>query len=88
MIKTKEETVGVKLNVKNYISEQFIKNDKIEINDETELLKLGIIDSLSMMTLIMFIEKNYGLDFYEIEINRDDFQNLLTIESLIVKNIK
>ncbi|WP_178989426.1 acyl carrier protein [Winogradskyella schleiferi] len=46
----------------NYIKNQLIvSNEAIDINEEDDLLGSGLVDSLGMMKLISFIEKEYEL---------------------------
>ena len=58
-----------------------------EITYETPLLESGIIDSLSMMVFILFLEQKYGLDFFEIEITRQDFTTIATLATLVAKHL-
>lgn len=76
----------LKADLLRYIREKFRLRNGKDISYDYPLLEKGIIDSLSMMTLIMYIEKKYKLDFYEIDVNRDDFADINTIARMIMKN--
>jgi len=55
---------------------------------EYPLLGKGIVDSLSMMTIILLLEKQFGLNFYTIDIKREDFECVNTISDLVYSNLK
>jgi acyl carrier protein len=70
----------------DYVVEMHFNHYAGAITFDTLLLKLGIIDSLSMMTFVLFLEQKYGLDFFTVDISRDDFTNINTLAALVVKN--
>ena len=59
-----------------------------DVHFDTPLLELGIIDSLSMMTCILFLEQKYGLDFFEIDVSRNDFASINTIATLVARSLE
>ncbi len=71
-----------------YISKEFVKEKELDIYPDTPLLEKGLIDSLSIMTLIVHIENQYNLDFYKIDITRNSFININTITQIIMENVK
>ncbi|NIT58276.1 MAG: hypothetical protein GWN00_19220 [Aliifodinibius sp.] len=77
----------VKEDLTSYISKEFAKEEKMDIQPDTPLLEKGVIDSLSIMTLIVYIEKQYNLDFYKIDITRDSFVNINSISQIITENM-
>lgn len=56
----------------------------IETND-TDLIKLGVLDSFSMIKLINFIETDLGVKIDMEELNPDNFNSVNTIVSMIEK---
>jgi len=69
-----------------YVLEMRFNNYEGALDYDTPLLKLGIVDSLSMMRLILFLEKKYGLDFFVIDIGRADFASINVLAGLIARN--
>ena len=65
-----------------------MKNAAEQLTYEDPLLAKGVIDSLSMMTILLFIEKQYDLNFYAIDVKRDDFESINTISNLVYLNLK
>lgn len=71
----------------DYVVEMHFNHYPGTVTLDTPLLKVGIIDSLSMMTFILFLEQKYGLDFFRVDISRDDFASINTLANLVVKNL-
>ena len=71
---------GIRDAVRAFILEQFLPGeDPRNLTDTTELKESGILDSLSTLKLVTFLEKEYGLEF---EANDLDSGNLATIEAI------
>jgi len=63
-----------------YILENFLPGeDAKNLKDDTELKESGILDSLSTLKLVTFLEERFGVEF-----EADDLEagNLATIESI------
>ena len=78
----------IRNDIRNYLEVNFFNKREDELTDEYNLLDNGIIDSLSMMNLIMFIEEKYSLDFYTLEINAELFKSMNAIVNFIYENIE
>lgn len=53
------------------------------VSEDTPLLEQGLLDSLGLMKLIAFLEKQYRLVVPDEEITPDNFKTLGTIRKLI-----
>jgi acyl carrier protein len=72
----------------SFIRERYAASHAETLTEETLLLKQGIIDSLSMMSLILLLEQQYQLDFLTIDISRDDFASIRTLASFVVRSLQ
>jgi len=71
---------GIRDAVRAYIIEQFLPGeDPRNLTDRTELKESGILDSLSTLKLVSFLEDQYGVEF---EANDLEAGNLATIEAI------
>jgi acyl carrier protein len=64
----------------NYISTELVtRREQLPIQNDTELLKSGILDSLSVLKLVFFVEQRFG-----ITVNPDEVvpQNFNTISAI------
>ncbi len=71
----------------DYVVKMHFNHYAGDIDFDTPLLKLGIIDSLSMMTFTLFLEQKYELDFFVVDISRDHFASINTLADLVVRNV-
>jgi acyl carrier protein len=63
---------------------QYIRDQRsIEVETEESLFDRGILDSMALMELIMFIEDRTGLKVPAEEVNPDNFETISRIEKLL-----
>jgi methoxymalonate biosynthesis acyl carrier protein len=55
------------------------------IGVDTRLLDDRILDSLTLLKLILFLEKRFGIQVSEEEINHDNFASVGTIAELVTR---
>ena len=77
----------VRQDVLDYLVRMRFNDYEGELDFETHLLEVGILDSLSMMTVVLFLEQKYGLDFFTIDITRDDFYSIDVLARMLVRSI-
>jgi acyl carrier protein len=75
---------GIKAEVKHYLLEEFLPGEDPELlTDTTPLLTGGILDSISTMKLVMFLEEQFGVTFQAHEMGADNLNSLVDIERTI-----
>src|SRR5262245_8036292 len=77
----------VRQDVLDYLVRMRFNDYEGELDFDTHLLEVGILDSLSMMTVVLFLEQKYGLDFFTIDITRDDFYSIDVLARMLVRSI-
>ncbi len=76
-------------NLKTFIIEEFIPDShKDEISDDLELIKSGILDSLSVLKLVAFIEDSYDIALDPSEIDPENLNSIRAIDTLISKKLE
>ena len=81
------------MNIKDLIK-QFIHTEivyeqgNIRLEDTTQLLDEGIIDSLGIMKLLAFLEKTFSIRMNEDELIPENFGSIEIISFLVEKKIK
>lgn len=55
---------------------------------DEDLLEQGIIDSLGLMKLIVFLENSYGIVVMDEEVLPENFQNLTSIVKFVEQKIQ
>lgn len=71
---------NIRETVRQYILDNFLPGeDPANLTDQTELKESGILDSLSTLKLVTFLEETFKVEF---EANDLDAGNLSTLESI------
>lgn len=63
-----------------YIKKEFVEDPDEEINDTTPLISSGLIDSLSIVSLVAFIDKKFGV---KIPDEKGVVENFETVNKII-----
>ncbi len=75
--------------LKSFIIEEFIPDShKDDISDDLELIKSGILDSLSVLKLVAFIEDSYDIALDPSEIDPENLNSIRAIDTLISKKLE
>lgn len=69
--------------VKTFIKEEFFGGCQEKFDETTDLIEAGIIDSLSLMRLISFVEENCHIQVSDEEMVADNFRSVAAIQSFI-----
>lgn len=74
--------------VKDYIMSEFLTGEDPEaLSDTTPLISGGILDSISTVKLVSFLEETFGIQFSAHEISTDYLDTLADITSLVEQKI-
>ncbi|MBD1845633.1 acyl carrier protein [Cyanobacteria bacterium FACHB-63] len=67
---------NVKDIIRKYISETILFSQSYPYADEDSLLENGIIDSMNVMELVVFLEENMNIQVEDHEISPDNFDSV------------
>lgn len=74
----------IKSNVRNYIVQEFLYGDESEdLQDTTPLVSGGILDSISTVKLVAFLEDTYGIRLKPHEMGVEHMETLEMIAGLV-----
>jgi acyl carrier protein len=65
-----------------YIETEFLGNEE-ELTPETPLLELGILDSMSTLSLFAFIEERFDVELGGSDMTPEHLTNLYAIDAMI-----
>lgn len=66
--------------VNDYISREIIQDPaQLPLSNDTSLLDGGILDSLSLLRLVVFLEKQFNITVGESDLLPENFENVNTI---------
>jgi acyl carrier protein len=60
---------------------------EIKIDPESSLIKSGIVDSLSLLRLISFLEEKFGIVIDDEDVVPENFDTIKIMESLVAEKI-
>lgn len=78
-----EKTVNDR--IKTYLMEKFPLARKRGLNQEDNLLENGILDSLGVLDLVTFMEKEFAIQVGDEELVPENFQTLDTLAAFVQK---
>jgi len=61
--------------------------DPNKINEETLLFEEGIFDSLGLLNLIAFLEKDFHVKVDDSDLDAENFESIRAIESFVQKKL-
>jgi acyl carrier protein len=65
------------------VAEVAVDHDKNSLGPDEDLLDQGILDSLGVMKLVIFLEKTFGIEVADEDIVPENFQTLNTIARFV-----
>ena len=66
--------------IKEFISQELVRDPALPpVADETSLLESGILDSLSLLQLVVFLEERFGITVGDADLLPENFASLNTI---------
>jgi peptidyl carrier protein len=72
-------------NIRRFISEELVSGDgSRSITDDTPLWE-GIIDSIGLVELVGFLEREFGIRIPDTDVTADNFRTVAAIERLVAR---
>jgi len=69
--------------LEEFIKNEFLKQPERELKADEPLISSGLINSLSLVDLALFVEDTYGVQIDDTELNDETFDNLEELATLI-----
>lgn len=74
---------GIGQEVRTYILEEYMDEGTQDFSDTTPLLSSGIIDSISALELVEFLEKTFDIEFQPHEVDQDNLDTVAKIVDFV-----
>lgn len=82
-------TANIRDAVRSWILDNVLPGeDPSNLKDDTELKESGILDSLSTLKLVTFLEQQYGVEFEANDLDAGNLASLANIEGLVQSKLK
>lgn len=69
--------------VREYVIKEYIDDDDVEITYETPLISGGFVDSFSMITLLVFLERRFNIKIPSPKATPEAFDSVNSITDLV-----
>lgn len=73
--------------VKQFILENILSEAEPDFADETNLLTNGILDSLSTLKLLSYLEDKFGIKFEAADVDENNFRSIANIAQFITMKL-
>ena len=73
--------------IRNFISENFLFGDDVQLDNDASFLDAGIIDSTGVLELISFVEETYNIKVDDEEIIPENFDSLKNVSDYLEQKI-
>jgi acyl carrier protein len=82
-------TEDMKKLIIDYVKREYLEEDSgVEVNENTKLISSGIVDSFSMVSLKMFLEKKFSIKIPDEKATPEAFDSVNSIMALIKEYVK
>ena len=83
------QTQAIKETVKEYLLDNFLgRENSDELTDETPLVTGGILDSITTLQLVAFLEEKYKVEFEPNELEQDNLNTISRIAGFVESKMK
>jgi acyl carrier protein len=73
--------------VRKFVNSELLYQDDQAIDDNANLIESGVIDSMTLLRLVSFLEENYGIEIPDQEIVPDNFRSLSAIGTFLAGRV-
>lgn len=76
----------MKEQIRNFIMNELLEDNTIEWNDDTDIISSGVIDSLSIVRLLVFVEDTYNISLYD-SLELEYFKSVNAIANMVSRKV-
>jgi acyl carrier protein len=69
--------------IRSFVMQQFPAARKRAIDENVRLLESGIVDSLSMLDLVSFLEKSFAIQLSDDELTPENFATIASLANFV-----
>jgi acyl carrier protein len=80
-----EVMVTVQALVRQFIVDQFRVSDPAKLTNDTSLIEEGIVDSVAMLGVIVFLESEFGIDVEDEETIPENLDSISRIAAFVAR---
>ena len=73
--------------LRDFLRKEF-PNDGVELTDSTDLLGEYFVDSLGIVSTVLFLENSFQIEVARADINGTNFKNIDTLSEFVEQSLK
>jgi acyl carrier protein len=74
---------NVRNSIREHIVTRWLNGDARSLDDETDLQRIGVLDSFSTLDVVAFLSERFQVEIEPSDINSETFRTISTIASLV-----
>ena len=78
----------MKESIIEYIRDEYLEDDDMDLDADTPLISSGIVDSFSMVSLKMYLEDEYDITMTDEEASTEAFDTVNSIVELVSRKLE
>ncbi len=80
--------MNIEKQIREYLTEEVLfSDDSIEYSNDDSLLEAGVVDSVAVMEMILFVEETFNVEVADQEIIPDNFDSVNRLANFIRSKI-
>lgn len=79
---------NIKDDIKEYIKNTIAKEENLKLENDTLLISSRIIDSISTLKMVDYLEKKFKIEFQPHEVDTDNLDSIDLIAQFVASKIK
>jgi acyl carrier protein len=88
MISTNEKELVTRDQVRKFLFEKFPACQKNDLKDEESLIETGIIDSMGMLELVVFVESDFGIEVEDLDLVPENFESVEALSKFVESKLE
>ncbi len=82
------EIMSIKSKVRKYILEEYFEDENDGLDDDSPLISSGIIDSISILQMVDFLEEAFNFEFEPHEVDHSNLNSVNLITAFVQSKTK
>lgn len=78
---------SIKGQIRHYVLEQASRQGTAEVGDDDSLLDNGVIDSLGLLRVVIFLQDTFTLTIEDSEVSPENFKTVNLIEAFVMRKV-
>lgn len=83
-----EKELTTRDKVREFLFEKFPACQKNELKDDESLIETGIIDSMGMLELVVFVESDFGIEVEDMDLTPENFESVEALSTFVESKLE